>query len=222
MGLPELVERLAREAEPAVVTRGRAAFEASGGPFAAGDPWYEERISGFFDYLIARFEGGAVARAFARRADVSDEERTIAAAIPRAERSLFRIERTEAGLVAVSLFGARYRISPVGVAARLLGGERVDARLVALAGGLELMPGAIFHPAETHEAIDRLLAEIVDRGPPVGARTQDALADALLRMRMRFDRFTSMQARHVYRYDALERTEILAASWARPEGRAAR
>jgi hypothetical protein len=31
---------------------------------------------------------------------------------------------------------------------------------------------------------------------------------------MRFDRFTSIHAKHVYRFDAIDRTEILAAPWA--------
>jgi hypothetical protein len=35
-------------------------------------------------------------------------------------------------------------------------------------------------------------------------------------MRMRFDRFTSIHARHVYRYEAIDRLEILAAPWAKP------
>ena len=222
MGLSELVERLAREADPAVVARARAAFEASTGAFTVGETWYEERISAFFDFALASFEDGALARAFAARANVAEDERRAAIAIARSERSVYRVDRTHMGLVCESLFGARYRIAETGVASRLSGGERFDGRLASVSGALEVMPGAVFHPAETHEAIDRLLADVATRGAPAGARSQDALADSLLRMRMRFDRFTSIQARHVYRYDAIERTEILAASWARPEGRAAR
>ena len=39
-------------------------------------------------------------------------------------------------------------------------------------------------------------------------------ADPLMRMRMRLDRFESIRARHIYRFDALDRTEILTAPWA--------
>jgi hypothetical protein len=218
VGLSDLVERMAREADPAAIARARTAFEAATGPFAAGETWYEERISAFFDYALASFEHGALARAFAARGDVSDADRAVAVAITRAERSVFRVERTDAGLVCESLFGARYPVVATGTATRWLGGERFDGRLVSLDGGIEAMPGALYHPAETHEAIDHLLREITTRG--TGDRTHEAIADALLRMRMRFDRFTSIHAKHVFRYDALDRTEILAASWARPEGRA--
>jgi hypothetical protein len=220
VGLSELVERMAREADPTAIARAREAFEARTGAFAVGEPFYEERIAAFFDFALATFEGGALTRAFARRPEIGDDDHAIASAILRAERSVFRVDRTDAGLVCESLFGARYRIAATGVAARLLGGERFDGRLVSVGGSVEVMPGAIFHPAETHEALDHLFAEIGTRGLPARVSTQQDLADALLRMRMRFDRFTSIQARHVYRWDALERMEILAASWARPEGRA--
>jgi hypothetical protein len=213
VALAELVERLAREAAEIDIARARAAFEANTGAFAVGDAWYEERISAFFDFAVASFEGGAIARAHLPR------DREAIAAIVRSERSVFRVERVEGALVCVSLFGARYRIAAQGVAARFEGGERFDGRIASHEGALHVMPGAIFHPAETHEAIDHLLAEVGKRGLPPQTRSQDALADALLRMRMRFDRFTSIQPRHLYRYDALERMDILAASWARPEKR---
>ena len=215
VALPDLVERIAREADPDAVARARIAFEAMTGAFAVGEAWYEERICAFFDYAIASFEDGAIARAHARRVGAHEAERSAIDAITRAERSVYRVERSERGLVCESLFGARYRIAPDGVAAHFEGGERFDGRIVALDGALVIMPGALFHPAETHAAIDALHAEIGKRGLPPGAPSQEAIADALLRMRMRFDRFMSIQARHVYRYDAIERTDILAASWAR-------
>ncbi len=220
MGLSDLVERMAREADPVSIARARVQFEALTGPFSAGEAWYEERISAFFDYALASFEAGGLALAFAGRPDVTDDERAIARAITRAERSVYRVERRGEALVTESLFGARYRIARTGVAARFEGGERFDGRIVSVGGALEIMPGAVFHPAETHDAMDRLLAEIGEKAPT--ARSQEQIADALLRIRMRFDRFTSIQARHVYRYDAIDRTEILAASWARPEGRSPR
>lgn len=222
MGLCELVERMAREADPAALARARTEFEARTGVFAVGEAWYEERISAFFDFALAGFEERGLARAFARRGDITDQERAMGTAIARSERSLFRVDRRASTLVCESLFGARYRVAAIGVASRFQGGERFDGRIVAIGSGLEVMPGALFHPAQAHEAIDQIVAEVASKGLPPTARSQDALADALLRMRMRFDRFTNMHARHVYRYDAIEKTEILAASWARPEGRAPR
>lgn len=215
MALADLVERMSREADAAAIARARAAFQQTTGPFDPGDAWYEERIRAFFDFALAGFEDGALARAFGARGDLDPTERAGAIAVARAERSVFVVERTDAGLVCESLFGARYRIAQTGVAARFEGGERFDGRIVSIGGALELMPGAIFHPAAAHGAIDAMLAEIRAKGLPPSVQTQEALADSLLRMRMRLDRFTSMHARHVYRYDAIARTEILAASWAR-------
>lgn len=220
VGTADTVDRMAREADASALARARAAFEARTGPFAPGDAWYEERIRACFDDALATFEGGALARAFAARADVSDAERIVARALPRAERSVFVAERVEGDVVVCeSLFGARYEVLAAGVAERLRGGERFDGRIASIAGALEILPGAIFHPAEAHEAIAGLARELEDKGLPPGLSTQADLADAILRMKMRFDRFTSIHARHVYRYDALGRVEILAASWARHEPR---
>src|SRR6185369_7920007 len=95
------------------------------------------------------FEDGALARSFAARTGgVSEDECRVALAVARAERSVFRIDRVDARLVGTSLFGARYRIVETGAAARLQGGERLDGRIVSIAGSLELMPGAVYHPAE--------------------------------------------------------------------------
>jgi hypothetical protein len=222
VALADLVERMSREADQASIARAREAFHAATGPFEGGERWYEERINAFFDFALASFEDGALARAFARRADLTDDEQRAAIALTRAERSVFVVEAGAGGLVCTGLFGARYRVAATGVAARFSGGERFDGRIVSLDGVLQLMPGAVFHPPEAENAIAHLLADVQAKGIPPAVRSQAELADALLRMRMRLDRFTSIHPRHVYRYDAIERTEILAASWARPEGRAAR
>lgn len=209
--LEAVVERMEREADPAALAAARAEFEATTGAFAPGEPWYEERIAASFDFALATWEGGRLARAFAARDDVRDAERELALALVRAERSTFRVERREGTIVCESLFGARYRVTEEGTGARLRDGDRFDGRLVAVGGRTLVAPGTVFHPAEAHEAIDRMLDEIAKRGAP-----RVNLSDALLRMRMRFDRFTSMHARHVYRYEAIEKLEILAASWHRP------
>lgn len=209
--LEAVVERMEREADSAALAAARVEFEAATGPFAPGEPWYEERIAAFFDFALGSYDGGRLARAFAARADVPDAERALALALARAERSTFRVERRDGAIVCESLFGARYRVADEGTGARLRDQDRFDGRLVAIDGRILVAPGTVFHPAEAHEAIDRLLDEVATRGAP-----RVSLPDALLRMRMRFDRFTSMHARHVYRYEAIERMEILAASWHRP------
>ncbi len=185
---------MAREADEASIARARVQFEALTGPFSAGEAWYEERISAFFDYALASFEAGALVRAFAARADVTDEERAIARAIKRAERSVYRVERSGEGLVIGSLYGARYRIARSGVAARFEGGERFDGRIVSIGGAIEIMPGAVFHPAETHDAMDRLLAEIAEKAPT--ARSQEQIADAVGKERSSVTNFLRLLKLH--------------------------
>jgi hypothetical protein len=93
----------------------------------------------------------------------------------------------------------------------------LDGRVVAIDGAIVLMPGAIFHPPEAHQALERLLDEAGKAG-----RRDATLLDSLLRMRMRFDRFHSIHARHIYRFDALDHSEVLAAPWAANRSRADR
>jgi hypothetical protein len=73
-----------------------------------------------------------------------------------------------------------------------------------------LAPGRIFHPSEAKPVLEPLLSRAV-----TDARAPVDVLDGLLRMRMRVDRFTSMRARHIYRYEALDDREILSAAWAR-------
>jgi hypothetical protein len=210
VALEDVVDRMVRGADPATLDRARHAFDAVTGTFVPGESWYEERIAAFFDFAVASFESGAIARAFGGRAEASEPERRTAVAITRAERSLFRV--AEAGELRLECLigGAHYRIGADGSASRLREGDVLDGRLVSLEGQLLLMPGPVFHPREAHDAIVQLLAQVRERG-----RRDDDLPDALLRMRMRFDRFTSIHARHVYRYEAIDRLEILAAPWAK-------
>jgi hypothetical protein len=213
VGLEDVVDRIVREAEPHALERARASFDATTGTFAPGESWYEERIAAFFDFAIASFDRGAIARSFAAREDVSEGERRAAIAVTRAERSVFRASASasEELVLECLIGGARYRVSREGAASRLREGDVLDGRLVALDGRIVLMPGTVFHPREAHDAIAELLDRVRERG-----RADGDLPDALLRMRMRFDRFTSIHARHVYRYEAIDRLEILAASWAKP------
>jgi hypothetical protein len=211
VAIEDVIDRIVREADPATLDRARHAFDAVTGPFAPGESWYEERIAAFFDFAIASFEDGAIARAFAARPDVTDEERRTALAAARSERSLFRATTSGEDLVLeCAIGGAAYPLSREGAASRLREGDLLDGRLASLDGRIVLLPGPVFHPREAHEAIDRVLNEVRQRG-----RRDDDVTDALLRMRMRFDRFTSIHARHVYRYEALDRLEILAAPWAK-------
>ena len=106
------------------------------------------------------------------------------------------------------LGGARFALDER-AAERLTVGDVFDGRLLVL-DAIVLAPGIIFHPPETHEALDELVEGLT---PFDGERAP--VLDGLLRMRMRLDRFTSIRARHIYRREALDERDILSAAWAR-------
>ena len=208
--LEAIIEQAIAEVSEGELARAREEFHARTGAFEAGEPFYEERIRAFFDWLAIEREGGAVLRGLAARLPAEGETIT---ALLRSMRSLYRVGASRDGehLVDCLLFGARFRLrSDEGPASRLGPGDVFDGRLAGVGGAVLLAPGPVFHPRQAHGALLGLL----DQARAAG-RCDGSLLDPLLRVRMRFDRFTSMHVRHVYRFDSIDRTEILAAPWAR-------
>lgn len=217
MRLEALVEELVRSVSEAEVAEAQQEFFALTGPYESGDAWYEERSRAFFDWLVSEWQQGRVVRRFRDAEPRSEAELEACAGLLAHMRGIFRVEvhrapgTDEARRVHCLIGGAAFALTNhEGGGARLREGDIFDGRVVAHAGAIELMPGPVFHPRRAHEA----LLSVVQRAATEG-RDARSVCDSLMRMRMRFDRFTSMQARHVYRFDALDRREILAASWAR-------
>lgn len=214
MNLEGLVERVVASVPAPELAAARDAFSARTGAFEPNEPFYEERIRAFFDWLVIEHEGGGWLRRLVARRDLTDSDRDLARRLATSMRSLWRVtERAREGdpILECLLGGARLVVRrDEGPAARLTPGDVLDGRLVGAGPVALLAPGPVFHPREAHDALGRLLEDARAAG-----RSPDAMLDPLLRMRMRFDRFTSMDARHVYRADALDLTEILAASWHR-------
>jgi hypothetical protein len=92
----------------------------------------------------------------------------------------------------------------------LRAGDVLDGRIAPVGGAIHVLPGMIFHPEEAHEPLVALLGRALTEG-----RARGDVLDALLRMRMRHDRFVSIHARHLYRVEALDTREIKAAAWKR-------
>jgi hypothetical protein len=66
----------------------------------------------------------------------------------------------------------------------------------------------IFHAEEAHESLRALVQQArLERTP------REVVLDGLMRMRMRHDRFVSIHAKHIYRFESLQVVEIKAASW---------
>ncbi|MDQ3031972.1 MAG: hypothetical protein M3Y87_06105 [Myxococcota bacterium] len=213
-----LIERVIASLDDAHIAHAREEFSALTGSFEPGEPFYEERIRAFLDWITIERDGGAALRSFLTTERALDaDDRALGRALLSSMRSLYRVSASEASSEALEgsavidclLHGARFALRPDGAAARLRPGDVLDGRAIGIDGVVLLAPGPVFHPREVHEALDALLAEARDAG-----RCDAGILDPLLRMRMRFDRFHSIRAKHVYRFDALERTEILAAPWA--------
>lgn len=186
--------------------RAREVFHERTGEFGSADACYEERIRAFFDWFLVDHRtarGVAPAEDWARGA--RDDEARVARALLDSERSLWAA--IDDGLLVDLLGGARLRLEDD----RVREGDRFDGRLLVLGDGIHLAPGIVFHPPQTHDALDEMLAEL---GAPAELERADVL-DGLLRMRMRLDRFTSIRPRHIYRVALLEEREILSAGWAK-------
>lgn len=190
----------------------RRAFEARTGPIEEATADYESRIAHFFEWYACRqTEGGPVVSRFARaHPDLSQGEQRQLAGWLRSHRSLWACERVEAGESRIRdlIGGLVVRVTLRSGDEPLRVGDRFDGRVVPVGDTLYLSPGRVFHPRETHAAIDALLAQARARGC-LGPE----LLDPLLRMRSSFLAFASIRPEHVYRLDALEQ-QAGSAPWA--------
>lgn len=220
--LDEVLETLVRRATEADggvdLGRAREAFHECAGAFEPGDPDYEPRIQFFLDWYLCAWispDGTRPGERVARE----PLERELALACARAERSLFLVTGLDGDQVRLSdpLAGGRYRVvrpEPLAGLERLREGDLFDGHLVVLGERIHVMPGRIFHPPEAHEP----LAAILERARAERTFERPVLLDALLRMQMRLERFTSMRAKHIYRWESLPERDILSAGWARKTG----
>lgn len=186
----------------------RQAMHARSGAFDVGDAWYEERIRFFFDWYLCEYE----ARPLRNARGLDQNDQALALACTHAARGLYACE-IEDGIVRLCdwIGGAVFRL---GESSRLRAGDVCDGFLVHYQDRVQLLPGAIFHPAQVHGP----LADVAARARQENLPRAEVL-DGLLRMRMRFDRFESIRPQHIYRFEALADRDILSAAWARPSSR---
>lgn len=217
--LEEALETLVRRASDldagADLTRAREEFCARTGDFEPGERWYEARIRFFLDWYVTEWRASDGSSAAERSARTQGES-VMASALRESSRGLFEVlEVAEDGRLRLAerVGGARFWVAashtPQGLEPVRVR-DMFDGRLLVLDRRIVLMPGLIFHPAEAHAPLEQLLVRAREARIPRGD-----LLDGLLRMRMRLDRFTSMRARHIYRWEALGDRTILSAAWAR-------
>jgi hypothetical protein len=203
----ERIEHDATSSGLADVRLAREEFHNLTGKFEEGEPWFELRMNMFHDwYLLDRqgADGLTPAERFIRR----QRELIEPAELPQFEhltvtlRSVFRLIAIKgAQLLLDDLAGggrwlARWTLPTVGLTL----GDIMDSRIVMF--GVEPITGrgAVLHPREAHEAVERIVTRA--RGEGMAARE---IVDHLDKMRLKLDRYSNVKIRHVYQYpsDAL-------------------
>lgn len=174
------------------------AFEARTGAFSPGDALFEARSAAFWDDALTR-------EAFGRElaAELDDAARAWVEPLARAHRGLFVVEGSDGGFLLVDAWsGAEFSCEPASTGLRDAlerASGLVDGRVAALAdGAATLLPGAVFHHADTLEPALALLPEARARG----LATDEAL-DALLRMDHAFRTLSRVKPAFAYRKAAL-------------------
>lgn len=183
----------------------RDRFQARTGPYGADDPWFEARSRAFWDDALT---SGGLALELA--AEVGEGGDALAHRFGTAHRGLFSC---------ASLSGARALLVDARTDIELevtlvddslrptlmhsAGNEPqsyFDGRVVASDDPfvVALLPGALFHPPDASDAIDRVLDAAEER-----AMSGDEVLDALMRMELRFRSMSRMKAAFSYRPEAL-------------------
>ncbi len=176
-------------------------FEARTGAFGPEDAWFEARSRALWDDAVTRM-------GFGRIAESAKDPRVAPWITPfeRAHRGLFRATRTGNVRVLVDVWsGAEFVLHAAeqGLRDALDAASGLfDGRLVARDSPLEvaLLPGAVFHPADATEPIERVIA--VARASKLDTR---GALDVLLKMEHSLRALSRVKAAYAYRVEKLAR-----------------
>jgi hypothetical protein len=199
-------ELLTRAAAPPLAERAdalrKAFFARTQGAVAAQPAEPEARVRASWDDALT--QGGLAAVVENGLEDAA--ERSLARAISRAHRSLFRLAQDRGRRIAEDLLsGASFLVlarDDVGRAA--FGGEEAgedplfEARIVAASDGCATLPGIIFHPTDAAPHIYAIIDAARARGLSPGQ-----ICDALLRMEHTFSTLSRVKIAFAYRLEAL-------------------
>lgn len=177
----------------------RRRFETRTGAFGPDDPWFEARSRAFWDDAVTtqRF-GRSVAQS------LSEEARAFLGPLERAHRGLFRPQRDGVSWILCDVWSeAELLIEPpdAGLREALEAASLLDGRVVGLdaPARLTLLPGAVFHPADASEPIEKVIPQARERG--LGAHET---LDALLRMERNLRSHSRVKAAYAYRAEGLK------------------
>jgi hypothetical protein len=200
-------EMLTRAAAPPLAERADALrksfFARTQGSVASQGAEPEPRIRASWDDALTT---GSLATTIEPSLD-DPAERSLARAISRAHRSLFRLATDHGRRIAEDLLsGASFLILPRDDIGRAeFAGEQTeedplfDARIVAASDGCATLPGIIFHPTDAMPHIYKIIDAARARGLSAGQ-----VCDALLRMEHTFSTLSRVKIAFAYKLEALD------------------
>jgi hypothetical protein len=200
-------ELLTRAAAPPLSERADALrksfFARTQGSVASQTPEPESRVRASWDDALTT---GNLATTIEPSLD-DPAERSLARAISRAHRSLFRLATDHGRRIAEDLLsGASFLILPRDDIGRAeFAGEQIeedplfDARIVAASDGCATLPGIIFHPTDAMPHIHKIIDVARARG-----LSADQVCDALLRMEHTFSTLSRVKIAFAYKLEALD------------------
>jgi hypothetical protein len=179
----------------------RRTFVERTGAFGPEDPSFEARSRAFWDDAVTR-------QRFAERvaAELPEAARPWARVLGRAHRGLFHASHSMGRWLLRDVWGgAEFLVDDVDDAMRSAWNAPsgpFDGRLAALADPVRLgvLPGALFHPEDATDAIDKVLEAAREKS----MGTDDVL-DALLRMENSLRSMSRVKPGYAYRPQALAR-----------------
>jgi hypothetical protein len=179
----------------------RRTFAERTGAFGPEDAWFEARSRGFWDDAVTR-------QGFAELVleELPEAARPWAKVLRRAHRGLFYASRTMGRWLLRDIWGgAEFLIDDIDDAMRSslsAPAGPFDGRLAALGDPIRvgILPGALFHPEDAAEAIEKLLEVAQGR-----AMQTDDVLDALLRMELSLRSMSRVKPAYAYREQALAR-----------------
>jgi hypothetical protein len=179
----------------------RRTFAERTGAFGPEDPWFEARSRGFWDDAVTR-------QGFAELVleELPEPAHPWAKVLRRAHRGLFYASMTMGRWLLRDIWsGAEFMIDDIDDAMRSslsAPAGPFDGRLAALGDPVRvgILPGALFHPEDAAESIEKLLEVAQERA----MQTHDVL-DALLRMELSLRSMSRVKPGYAYREQALAR-----------------
>jgi hypothetical protein len=189
------------------IVAARKEFHHLTGEFEEGEPWFDLRLAMFLDwYHLDRRapDGWTPAERFlaGHRGSLDQAARRSFEWLTVTQRAALRIVSISGETLLLEDLGgggrwlARWTLPLAGLAA----GDIIGARIAVVAGAPVIGRGAVLHPRESHEAIERIVTRAREEHLP-----PRLLVDHLDKMRLKLDRYSNVRTRHVYQYpsDAL-------------------